>query len=160
MTVQRISRTPALMKALRALERKRVMVGVPEETASRPGDGISIAALGYLFEYGAPEINMPARPHLRPGIQRVTAQIRTVMRAGAKAAVAGKPEAGEQALTKVGLLAVNSVRGLITAGIAPPLAPSTIRVRQHRKSGARTASSTTPLVDTGAYRQSITYVVK
>ena len=49
----------------------------------------------------------------------------------------------------VGELCVGNIVQKISEGVAPPNAPSTIKSK----------GSSTPLVDTGAYRQSITYVI-
>ncbi|MCJ2023540.1 hypothetical protein, partial [Methylobacterium sp. J-067] len=62
---------PLSREFLRAVE-KRVLIGIPAESM-HPGEKgekpINNAALGYLFEYGQPEKNLPARPHLFPGVE-------------------------------------------------------------------------------------------
>ena len=68
------------------------------------------------------------------------------------------PEAGITALHRVGLTAQNSVRRVINAGVAPPLAASTLRSRRTRKVAKRTG--TVALIDTGQLRNSITYVIR
>jgi hypothetical protein len=69
-------------KSIDALGRSRVMVGVPADKASRSGDTINNAALAYIQENGAPEVNIPPRPFMKPGIATVQPQIARQKEAG------------------------------------------------------------------------------
>ncbi|MCJ2107037.1 hypothetical protein MKK70_16955 [Methylobacterium sp. E-041] len=160
--------TKELDRALRDLASMEVVVGIPAEAGTHADSDLTNAALGYIHEFGAPEANIPARPFLFPGIERIQDKITDELAKGASRAVeatvssgnrtAGKAE-GAKALQRVGLLAQSSVRGVITDGIAPPLAARTVYARLHRKKNRRSPGPMTPLVDTGKLREAITYIV-
>jgi len=143
------------------LAETKVMVGIPAEGAARPtdekqeGEPITNAVIGYLNEFGAPENNLPARPHLVPGVESQMAKIKQMMRAAAKSVVDGKPGDLDKHLHKVGLTAQNAVRAFITQGGFVPLSPRTIAQRE-----ARGRSGDKPLIDTGQYRNAQTYVLR
>lgn len=136
---------------------KRVVIGIPGDSmhAAEKGEApISNAVLGYRFEHGDPETNLPARPHLVPGVESIRDQAHARYQAGLKAAFLGDLAAPEKALHAIGILAVNAVQAQITEGAFAPLAERTIRGRLRR---GRTG--TKPLLDTGQYRRSFQYVV-
>ena len=64
-----------VVRAVQELTKRKVLVGIPAETADDHGnrdkidEPISNAAIGYLNEGGIPEKNVPARPHLVPGVE-------------------------------------------------------------------------------------------
>lgn len=143
---------------MRRLTEKTVLVGVPAANADR-GDGFSNANIGYINEFGSPANNIPARPHMVPGVRAISGKIVKHMLAGARAAIDGKADGVESAFHRVGLDAVSSIRAQITATLSPPLADSTLYSRQHRTSPPPT-KGTKPLIDTSAYLKSITYVIR
>lgn len=152
-------RTAAVLAALRELTRKEVLIGVPAENADRdpaPGEENipSNAALGYIHEFGMPEENIPARPHLLPAVEEIKDKAVERLRKAGQQALSGRPEEAEKALHVVGLMGQNAVRGRITNGPFAPLSPVTIK---HRKARGRTGEK--PLLDTGNLRQAYTYVV-
>lgn len=132
--------------------------------------------LGMCFEFGSPAINMPARGHLIPGVQAVIDEVRDRLVAGAKAALDGNPAMADQYLHQAGQTAVNSVKGMIDAKLAPPIQPESYLARVSGRTAKREraqragislaalgraeASQATPLVDTGGYRRAIVYVVR
>jgi len=175
-------------KAIQALTRKQVLVGIPGD------DKVNNAMLGYVHEFGLPAKGIPQRAHLVPGVRRIEAKIVKAMKvAGQVAMTAGarglnaqqRDRLIDQTLTKVGILAVNSVKEFIRAGIPPGLKRATLMARARRKVGggvgirkgalaeiayrekAKAAgvdiglsiTSTTPLIDTGAYWNAITFVL-
>jgi hypothetical protein len=155
-------RSKAVQKAIKTLATDRILIGIPSEKAFRapePGETRTLnnAEIGYLQENGAPEINLPARPHLVPGVQRVQEKIIEEYRGAIKAiSVASDPKDKVRAIeTKIGFMAVASVKSLIADGISPPLAPSTLAERKRRG-----VSRTTPLQDTGQYRNAIDFVIR
>ncbi len=152
-------RTAAVLATLRELTSKEVLIGVPAENADRepaPGDGSSIdnATLGYRLEFGAPEDNVPARPHLVPAVEEIKDKATERLRKAGEQALSGKPEEAEKALHAVGLMGQNAVRARIANGPFAPLSPVTIK---RRKAKGRTGEK--PLIDTGAYRRAHKYVV-
>lgn len=169
-----------VLKALTTLATNSVLVGIPDEKAGRKEGEISNATLGYLFENGVPENNLPARPSLLPGVRAVQPETIAGFKAAAGYALEGREGALERELHRIGLRAQNSVRGIISAGIAPELAPSTIKGRIRRVKGkARrakidaaaaagtpwstqegTAGIFTPLIITGSFLRSIIYLIR
>ena len=157
--------------------RTEVLVGIPRSTAMRPGDKISNAEIAYINEHGDPARRIPPRPFMEPGLTRCRDKVRDVMAAGVqRLAQSGSLR---PAAERVGLICQASIRGVFTDNNWKPLSPRTIMARAQRtvskhkgfadKSAraqqgmlqrelARRAGDR-PLIDTGALRQSITYVV-
>jgi len=169
---------------LRALASKEVLVGYPAESAARdPVDGkatnLTNAAIGYINENGDPDLNIPARPHLGPGIAKnlegIEARLQKAARAATKAP--GSNQA-DQLLHEVGAYAQAAVRKEIMDGLEPPLADATLRARANRvnkKSRAAKAARhelnarsqgytldgmVKPLIDSGQLRNAINYVIR
>jgi hypothetical protein len=180
-----VDRSDEIEAAIRSLAAQRVMVGVPAEKAFRPADTWekepppNNAALAYIHENGAPEIRIPPRPFLRPGVQAAQEAITAGLRKAGELALAGDSLGVDAALNAVGLQAVSSVQRKITDGPFAPLSQRTIEARANRrgfKGGSRkgaklwlkqSAAGQTPdpnlvkpLIDTGKLRQSITYVIR
>lgn len=149
-----------IMKSLHALTGQDVLVGVPSDRAERkdPGQPVNNAEIGYWQEFGAPGANIPARPHLVPGIERAKPEISAQLRAAAVAGLTGKPGDVLKAMHKAGLIAQNSVQNKIREGLEPELSALTLYKRKHRKVAPRMGEK--PLIDTGAYLKSITYVIR
>lgn len=148
--------SPFSQSVLRELS-KRVVIGIPAGSMHPAEEGeapVGNATLGYLFEYGAPERNLPARPHLVPGIESIRAQAAARLKKAAQAAFLGDLAAPENALNTIGLIGVAAVQQQITDGAFAPLAERTIKARVRR---GRTG--TKPLIDTGSYRRSFTYTI-
>lgn len=146
----------SLMKAVKSLTKTDILVGVPsEETERDDGAQINNATLAYIHENGSPAAGIPARPFLAPGIEAAKEKITDRLQRAAKAALSNDTGSANVQLNSAGLIAQNSVRGLINSGIAPALEASTLASRRRR---GRTG--TVPLIDTGQLRNSITYVVR
>lgn len=151
-----IDRLDDLMKQIKSLTQSRVLVGVPAgETDRQGGEPITNAALAYIHDNGAPEVNIPARQFMAPGIAAAEDRITTALKTGARGALLGDKDAADIAFNKAGLIAQSSIRSKINEGVPPPLAPSTLADRRRR---GRTGEK--PLIDTGQLRNSITYVVR
>lgn len=154
-----LDRRDEFQKLINELARTCVMVGIPASTpARRPDEGettapLTNAALGYIHEYGAPEVNIPARPFLHPGIASIQSRIVKRLQRSGELAFAGQSFIGE--FNRLGLEAVNAVRKKITDGPFIPLAPATLAARRRK---GRTGEK--PLLDTGQLRNAITYVIR
>jgi hypothetical protein len=115
---------------------------------------------------GSPARNIPARPHLVPGVEAALPEMTGYLKEAAAAALAGDLGAVDIGLTKAGIAAVNSVRLTIQAGIPPPLKQSTVdrrRVRSPGSSYRRKATSpadVTPLIDTTQLLNAYTFVIR
>ena len=137
----------ALMKRLKA-EKLSLTVGVHEAEGSEPhGDEMTVADLATIHEFGLGHV--PERSFLRAWADEQAEEIKKDLGGIGKAVAEGKLTA-EQGLERFGSLAVGQIQQRIVAGIDPPLAEETVK----RK------GSSTPLVDTGQLKSSITYVVK
>ena len=157
----------SITQALRDLSRKRVLVGIPSSNNDRSdGSSFSNAARAYVFEFGAPEIGMPARPSLIPGVAEALPEVKIALGAAAKAALAGDEDKVDANLTIAGTKANNSVIARIQSNIPPPLRPATIARRRIRSKGssyrrkATTAADVVALIDTGEWLRAHTFVVE
>ena len=153
-------RVADVLRAVQELTGTRVLAGIPASGAARepePGEksAPNNALLGYLAEFGEPARNVPARPHLLPGIESVMPDIIQRMKAAGQAALSGKKTAVQAQFTAVGLLAQNGIRAYITDATFAPLAPRTLEQRKRR---GRTGDK--PLLDTGQLRRAYTYVIE
>lgn len=144
---------PDLLRRMAAVAQRDVLVGVPAGEAR--DDGPSNAEIGYQNEFGSPANNIPARPHLIPGVAAVQDKAVARLTQAASAAATGRMSDAERHLHAAGLIAQASVRNEITSGEFTPLSARTLAERQ-----ARGRTGTKPLIDTGQYRNSITYVVR
>ena len=144
---------PDLLRRLAAVAQRDVLVGVPAGEAR--DDGPSNAEIGYQNEFGSPANNIPARPHLLPGVAAVQDKAAAKLTQAANAAASGRVSDAERHLHAAGLLAQNSVRRTLTTTAYRPLSERTLAERR-----ARGRTGTKPLIDTGQYRRSITYVVR
>lgn len=150
-------RLDEILKSISGLVQKEVLVGVPDSTAGRKdqGEPLSNAEIGYILENGSPANNIPARPHLVPGVQDARPKFEPQLQKGVEAALDGDLEKVERSMNRAGLVAQNSVRAKVNSNIQPKLADSTLDARRRR--GVMRENT---LVDTAQYRNSITYVVR
>jgi hypothetical protein len=169
-----------LGRAMQALTDKDAYIGIPEDKTAREkaGDtGISNAYLAYIHEHGVPEKNIPARPHLVPGIQDIQDKAVKLLEQAAKQALECKPEAVDSALNKIGLLGQNAVRARFVNNDWPALADSTLdyqplhkndqgvaltdkKGKPKRKKSRRDRERTNPLIDTSQLRKAYTFVIR
>lgn len=118
-------------------------VGVLGQNAAREeGEGVTVAMVAEWAEYG---IGQPERSWLRGWIDEAGPEIERRMAAETRAVLAGT-RTQAQAHARLGAWAVGEIQLRISRGIAPENAQSTI----DRK------GSSTPLIDTGQLRSSIT----
>ena len=185
-----IDNVAGLIRRVEELTTSDVLIGVPADKAGRKEGQINNATLAYIHEFGSPARNIPARPFLYPGIRKIRAQAMEMLRQAAMDALKGSTADVSVVLNKVGMLARNSVVNEITDPAPPfvPLKPSTIRGRLRRTAAGRRklqkfdkikaaagwtgaqsgaalsmwaeAGNIQPLIDTGALRASLTYVVR
>ena len=142
-----------LLQGWRYMRDSDVLVGIPEESNGGHG-GVTNAELLYIHSNGSPANNIPARPTVEPGIEDPKARpvLQTFLGDAAKAAITGNIAGAKMAQKKAGMLAANSVKAVFGSGRLAPLKMSTVR---RRKKGSKA-----PLVDTGALRNAITFVIR
>lgn len=139
---------------------RNVLIGVPAEAQHKDeetGEAKTMAEIAAIHEFGSPENNIPERPVLRQGVRNGAEKFHRVNMANLRAVLDGKMTV-TGALEKLGVVAVGEVkREFVQPEPAfAPLKQSTIDERE-RKFGKK---STRPLVASGQYRQSITYIVE
>lgn len=116
-------RAERIAASLDRLSRRQLLIGIPADKTGRDPGPITNASLGYIHEKGSPARNIPARPHLVPGVQEVMPLIQDQMLKASKAAVRGDDMAVDQYLTNAGQAAADSVRKKIEAKLKPPIQP-------------------------------------
>ena len=144
----------ALLARAKTLAAGRVVrVGVLADAAKeeRPGEkpsGMTLLEVAAAHEFGAPAAGIPQRSFIRATIDLHRDEIAQLQIALARRVIAGELTA-DQALDQLGAKVASWCQVRIAEGIAPALHPDTIE----RK------GSSTPLVDTGQLRSSITWKV-
>ncbi len=127
---------------------RSVLVGVPAGTGSYE-DGAPIAVIAAVQEFGSADGVVPERSFLRVPLRQNVEDFRAIWRALIPKVVRGELTM-HQLMSQLGAKAASVSQEAIAAGIDPANAPSTV---------ARKGSSK-PLIDSGALRQSITYIVE
>lgn len=169
--------TGQIRKAIAALTKQDVYIGVPAENAGARAGGMNNAELSYIHEFGAPAAGIPARPHLVPGIEDIKGEAADVLKGAAKQALAGNAGAVEAALHRIGLLGQNAVRAKFQGNDWPPLKDSTLDYAAPKKDAEgntltdkkgnvkrgksrREEGKINPLLDTRQLMKSHTYVIR
>lgn len=149
----------SVLAGIKFATRKTVLIGIPYDHTARPGDvGVSNAMIGHINEFGSPTQNIPARPHLVPGVLAVREQVTKILADGLVNGFARGNEGREylnKAMHAAGLIAVASVKTTITDRLTPALSGYTIKRRLEK---GRTGDL--PLVDSAQYINSFTYVIR
>lgn len=129
------------------LARVRVRVGVLSDEAVEGAD-LTMGELAAIHEFGAPAAGIPARSFLRATIDARRAELRDLQLRLTVAVLDGKVTA-RAAAYRLGATVAGWVQDAISAGIPPPNAEATVRAK----------GSSTPLVDVGTLRASVTWDV-
>ncbi|MBS0054417.1 hypothetical protein [Yersinia sp. Marseille-Q3913] len=151
----RVDKANDVLAAFKAIGRKDVLIGIPEESSGREDIPFGNAGIGYINEFGSPAQNIPPRPHLQPGVRSVQDETTQKLKQAAQAVLAGNQAAADRALEQAGTIASNAVKRYITITGFTPLADNTISARLRR---GRTGDK--PLIDSGQYRRAITSIVR
>lgn len=138
---------PSIVKAITALAKKEVLVGIPDSAPARANSPISNAQLGRIQE--------KTRPFLIPGVNEGMPRIIQRLKAGGQQALSGNQQAAQNSLVAAGIIGADAVRAKIVHGPFKPLAESTLAARR-----ARGFKGTKPLIVTGKMRDSITSVIR
>lgn len=165
------SKLEEIESALAELEKIELLVGIPEERASREenGEHINNAELGFIHTMGSPIMNIPARPFIEPAIkeEKTLDRITRHMKEAANMAVSLNLAEARNSMDKAGFIAENAVKAyIVDSSHFVPNAPLTIYGgwARNKVSGKMFYTpgkhSTKPLIDTGALRQSVTHVIR
>lgn len=103
------------------------------ESARYEDDGISVAEVAIIQEFGAPAAHIPPRPFFRPTIDQNKGAWSEKIAQGARQVLKGNMSA-DDVLEAVGQLARGQLQQTISEVRSPPLAPRTIaqRMREGR----------------------------
>ena len=154
-----------LKDAIAFLKNNRVLVGIPQAGAAGRGE-VTNVDLAFIHTNGSPRLRIPPRPFLEPAIEQAKDQIEGRMKASAQAAIEGDTGAARDELDKAGLYGENAVKEYFTGGHFAPNAGITVEGgwMRNRISGkpfkVKGKGSSTPLIDTGSLRSSITHVIE
>lgn len=125
--------------------------GMKAETdkAVEEGTPYPLALQAYIREHGSPAYRVPPRPFLEPGIEKHLDLVESGMKAALQDVLDGGD--GRAQRERLGATMAAKVQAYFQEDNGwPPNAPSTIKKK----------GSAQPLVDTGALRQSITYIIR
>lgn len=148
--------TKKFEEQMKALMKRSVFVGIPQDKNARDDGPIKNATLGYINEFGSPAQNIPARPFLIPGVKAAGEKVSKIL---GKASVDLNGNV-DSALDKAGLVAQSTVKSRIVNSVdIQGLSEATIKARSRRKSRRRTGVMK-PLIDTGQMLNSITYEIR
>ncbi|PYY66166.1 hypothetical protein CRX42_33900, partial [Pseudomonas jessenii] len=131
----------------RLQEDVRVLAGVPKGAGTYE-DGLTLATIAAVNNFGSADGKIPARPVLGPAIEKGAPQYQRLAEVMIPKVLSGEMTM-HILLEQMGQLAEGHIKQEITDLKTPPNAPSTIAAK----------GSDNPLIDTGAFRQSIRYVI-
>jgi hypothetical protein len=156
--------------AMKGLE---VVIGVQGDAAAAQhgeGGGLTNAEIAAVHEFSGPQDRPPGRPFIRPIYDSDPEKWQGEVRQACVEVIKGANAKGE--LRKIGERYRNAIIDRGKAGIAPPLAESTINRRKGQNTAARRERikakerkggrglDATPLIDTGALIGAISVVVQ
>jgi hypothetical protein len=125
----------------------RVLAGVPKG-AGVYEDGLTLATVAAVNNFGSADGKIPPRPVLQPAIEKGAPQYQRLAELMIPKVLTGEMSM-RILLEQMGQLAEGHIKQEITDLRDPPNAESTIAKK----------GSDNPLIDTGAFRQSIRYVI-
>lgn len=145
--------TPQAIRQLRKELEKRLeaagfAIGLGVEDVVHEPSGLPMPKLAAIHEYGVPSQNIPARAPFGTTLARKREQYKAEMRRVIQQILDGR---GLVPAQRFGSKAVADVQESISQGLPPPLSERTL--------AQKGADKATPLIDTGAFRQSISFEV-
>jgi len=143
-------------KELESLSGQEVVVGIPaSKNKNHDGEVTTLAELGAIHEYGAPDVNIPQRSFLRaPLAANVNELFKTLSKDLKFSKIDTKTALGR--LGAKGQSIVLKAFNTQNEGTWISLKPKTV---SNRKKG-KGSGSVKPLIDTGQLRQGITFEVR
>lgn len=138
-----LKKGPGVSVGIHAKEGAVAHKSPPKEEHPRELTVVDVAA---IQEFG---LGVPERSWLRDWFEEASEENRETLRRLALLVLKGQKTA-EQALELAGLKFVGDMQKRISQGIPPPNAPSTIAAK----------GSSTPLIDSGQMRQSLSHLVR
>jgi hypothetical protein len=144
--------------ALKGIENKVGKVGFFK--GSIYDNGIPVAYVATIQEFGVPEKGIPARSFMRSTINEQQKNWSKIAEQGSRRVLSGKLQANDL-MEMIGQKASGDMRKKISTITTPALKQSTINARMSKRADKTTVGNLTkPLVDSGLMLQSLTYVVE
>lgn len=150
-----------------AVDSKYVKVGIPG-TVLDPEEGVPLALIGLVMEFGSPSKGIPERPSLVPATRKGKPDFVRLNKRNLDKIMTDDLTL-DKALGQLGAMAVGKVQKEILNGTFVPLKPATIAARKRRlTAGYKSALASAqgkplaldkPLVDTGNFLAAFTYQV-
>lgn len=154
----------ALASRLQEASQYEVLAGVRGVRGQAPhanGDGLTVAEIGALHEYGytftasdGSKHTVPARSFVRAPIRAAEAEIEAALAKAGQQVVQGMEP--KRALGAVALRVQGIMQKAVADGLSPPLAESTVARRKGPRAGHSGPRVIKPLIDTGQLRAAIT----
>lgn len=119
------------------------------ESAKKGTDALTLIQVAVWNEFGTSDERVPERSFIRAWFDEQEPDLRAKLTILMRQVVAGKLTR-EQALDQMGLYCVGAIQKRMAEGVGPANAPSTVKAK----------GSSTPLVDTGQLRSSISFEVR
>ena len=141
-----------LLDNVRNMGKDKVFVGVPASSNTIHEGGINMATLAAVHEFGSSKRNIPERSFLRSAIIEGKDKINAEVAKGVQAYLSQGKQIDLMFYDRIGLLASNLVKDKIHRGPFVRLSDATV--------ARRIKNTDRPVNDTGALRQSITWVVR
>lgn len=160
-----------ILREVQAANGAYVKVGVLQ-SAPPEENGMSMAKVATINEYGAPSVGIPSRPFMRQTMARISNQIKNAFKSEYSKILAGKTKA-VMSLKRIGTFVQKEIKREFTQGKFAPNRPSTIAKYASRiaagkakqkgvknKSFNSAVMAKRPLIDTRRLSRSINYEVK
>lgn len=132
------------VKSIRKMGDPEVTVGIHEAEGGAQNGSATILDIAVWNEFGTSRI--PPRSFIRAWFDENKSEVESMWKSAMRAVAKGKLSK-QNALDQFGLYCVGQIQARMAAGVPPPNADSTVR----RK------GSSTPLIDTGQLRSSVTH---
>src|SRR5208337_744368 len=149
--------------ALIALSKKSLLVGVFNEGRTEPESEekqeLTNSELAFIFEFGAPEVKIPARSFMFPTLRDKLTDIQGYLLRAAEYALQGDNESVDKTLSSLGIELVAAIKDRILKSIPPALSKNTLR-KLITETKRRSDYGTTPLKVTGQFVNSFNYSVE
>lgn len=128
-------------------------------STTRYEDGTPVAHVAMIHEFGAPKVNIPPRPFMRPTVAREENNWRRFIAQEAPKILDGQ-ETVERMFEALGLNISGQIGKSISAVTAPPLKEATIKAKLAKLANTKTVGKVDkPLVETGIMLDTVTYTV-
>lgn len=156
----------AIAKALEALSKTKVYVGVSQDKSSRSNGQLNNAELLFIHTNGSPINKIPARPVIEPAVEENIDRIAGLLRDAAIAASEGDDSTAEALLGDAGTFAANAATQRFGSDALAPNADITIHGgwMRNKVNGrpvyVKGKKSALPLIDEGSLKGSITHIIE